>query len=579
MSYVSLYRKWRPRTFDQVRGQDAVVTTLKNQIKNDRAGHAYIFIGTRGTGKTSVARIMAASLNCEDLRDGNPCCECPSCKRILSGEAMNVREIDAASNTGVDSARELKEDVLYPPADGRKKVYIIDEVHMLSTSAFNALLKTLEEPPEYVTFIMATTETAKIPMTIFSRCQRYDFHRISVADIETQIKMLAGQEGLEIEDKACNYIAKKADGAMRDALSLLDRCAAYSLGEKITYDKVLSAIGAVDLESFSRMFKCLVNTDTVGCIKVLDEVISQGRVLSTFITDLIGYMRNLLLLSSSADQDISDILESTEENMAVMKEDAALTDAATLSMYIRALSGLLQDMKNTNQQRTIAEAAFIKLTRPAIRADEPDAAAQKRIQALEKKLGEVMGELEKVKEGAVSISDNTRSLSNGTLSPSDGTRSLSENADDIPQSEAEPSAATQSRVCTGNPSTGNPYLEISDCMKMIAERWSLILEEFERPPTLLDYVLQKCKLALKDGQTLEIVVESQACYDNLLKDSGKGTGRSNIEELRKHISDMSGGMDVRLEAAVIEKGELSNVRGLDEMVHMTIQHDERKDDV
>lgn len=578
MSYESLYRKWRPRTFDQVRGQEAVVTTLKNQIKNDRTGHAYIFIGTRGTGKTSVARIMAAALNCEDLQDGNPCCKCPSCERIISGRAMNVREIDAASNTGVDSARELKEDVLYPPVDGRKKVYIIDEVHMLSTSAFNALLKTLEEPPEYVTFIMATTETAKIPLTIFSRCQRYDFHRISVEDIETHIRLLANEEGLDIEDKACNYIAKKADGAMRDALSLLDRCAAYSLGESITYENVLKAIGAVDLESFSRMFNCLVGGDTIGGIKCLDEVISEGRVLSTFITDLIGYLRNLLLLSSSQDKDISDILESTEENVTLMKEDAARADTAVISMYIRALSGLLQDMRNTNQQRTIAEAAVIRLTRPAIGENEPEAAAQKRIQILEKKLGEVMDELEKVKAGGFVAAENeiarwqSRPYTDNPATCGDGQeqgRSTGTFAEE--KKETIPESSTGS---------GNPYAELSDCMKMIAERWSLMLDEFDRPPALLDYVLDNCKLVVKDGQTLEIVVESQACYNNLLKDSGKGTGRSNIEELSKHISDMSGGMDIRIEAAVVGKGELGKVQSLDDLVHnMPIEPDERKDDV
>ena len=475
-----------------------------------------------------------------------------------------MREIDAASNTGVDSARELKEDILYPPADGRKKVYIIDEVHMLSTSAFNALLKTLEEPPEYVTFIMATTETAKIPMTIFSRCQRYDFHRISVADIEAQIKMLAGQEGLEIEDKACNYIAKKADGAMRDALSLLDRCAAYSLGDKITYDKVLSAIGAVDLDNFSRMFKCLVNTDTVGCIKVIDEVISEGRVLSTFITDLIGYMRNLLLLSSSTDQDISDILESTEENVAVMKEDAALTDAATLSMYIRALSGLLQDMKNTNQQRTIAEAAFIKLTRPAIRAEEPDAAAQKRIQALEKKLGEVMGELEKVKEGGyVKVLPDA---------PSEGhfTRDSTASQD----KPAKPEEGKDAFSDTGSRYT--PYEKLSDAMKTIVDFWDTALEDFN-PEKMYPQTLEGSSLAVKDGHTFEIMVKSQTAYDNMFADSGNG--KSVIEALSDHICERLHCDDISVEVSKLGKDEPVRASDIRERVDMNIENDVRKDDV
>jgi DNA polymerase-3 subunit gamma/tau len=217
MSYTALYRKWRPKTFEEVKGQDAICTTLKNQIKSGRIGHAYLFCGTRGTGKTSVAKILARAVNCEHPEDGNPCNECATCSAIMKESSMNVVEIDAASNNGVDNIREIREQVQYPPTEGKYRVFIIDEVHMLSTGAFNALLKTLEEPPEYVIFILATTEANKIPVTVLSRCQRYDFKRISVETITDRLKELTGAEKIEIEEKALTYIAKCADGAMRDA--------------------------------------------------------------------------------------------------------------------------------------------------------------------------------------------------------------------------------------------------------------------------------------------------------------------------------------------------------------------------
>ena len=222
MSYQALYRKWRPDNFNDVKGQDTIVTTLRNQINADRIGHAYLFCGTRGTGKTSVAKIFAKAVNCEHPVDGNPCGECPTCKAIAAGTSMNVIEIDAASNNGVDNIRQIREEVQYSPTEGRFKVYIIDEVHMLSIGAFNALLKTLEEPPAYVIFILATTEVAKIPITILSRCQRYDFHRITIETIAGRLSELMKAEGLNVEDKAIKYVAKAADGSMRDALSLLD---------------------------------------------------------------------------------------------------------------------------------------------------------------------------------------------------------------------------------------------------------------------------------------------------------------------------------------------------------------------
>ena len=254
-SYMALYRKFRPDGFEDVKGQDAIVKTLRNQLKAERIGHAYLFCGTRGTGKTSVAKIFAKAVNCEHPAEGSPCGECAACRAIASGASMNVIEIDAASNNGVDNIREIREEVAYRPTQGRYKVYIIDEVHMLSIGAFNALLKTLEEPPEYVIFILATTEAHKIPITILSRCQRYDFKRISIDTIAERLSELIGKEGLDVEEKAVRYIARMADGSMRDALSLLDQCTAFYIGERLTYEHVLEVLGAVDTEVFSRLLR------------------------------------------------------------------------------------------------------------------------------------------------------------------------------------------------------------------------------------------------------------------------------------------------------------------------------------
>ena len=248
MSYTALYRKWRPDSFDDVKGQDHIVTTLKNQIISGRVGHAYLFCGTRGTGKTTIAKIFAKAVNCEHPVDGSPCNECASCRAIQAGANVNVVEIDAASNNGVDNIREIRDEVQYSPAEGRYRVYIIDEVHMLSTGAFNALLKTLEEPPSYVIFILATTEAHKIPITVLSRCQRYDFRRISLDTIAARLRELTDGENIQIEEKALRYVAKKGDGSLRDAISLLDQCIAFYYGQKLDYAKVLDVLGAVDHE-------------------------------------------------------------------------------------------------------------------------------------------------------------------------------------------------------------------------------------------------------------------------------------------------------------------------------------------
>lgn len=359
MGYTALYRKFRPTEFKDVKGQDAVVTTLKNQIKTGRIGHAYLFCGTRGTGKTTVAKIFAKAVNCEHPVDGSPCEECEMCKTISAGTSMNVIEIDAASNNGVDNIREIREEVAYRPTEGKYKVYIIDEVHMLSIGAFNALLKTLEEPPEYVIFILATTEAHKIPVTILSRCQRYDFKRISIDTICERLHELIEKEGLDVEDRAVRYIAKMADGAMRDALSLLDQCVAFYINQRLTYDHVLEVLGAVDTEVFSRLLRQLVKKDVKQVIETVDELIMQGRELSQLAADFTWYLRNLLLIKSS--EDMEDVLDVSTENLAQLKDEAQMVETDELLRYIRVFSELTNQLKYATQKRVLLEVAFIKL--------------------------------------------------------------------------------------------------------------------------------------------------------------------------------------------------------------------------
>ena len=338
MSYTALYRKWRPVSFEDVKGQDPVVQTLKNQITSERIGHAYLFCGTRGTGKTSIAKIYARAVNCEHPIDGSPCNQCAACRSILAGASMNVVEIDAASNNGVENIRDIREQVQYPPTEGKYRVYIIDEVHMLSIGAFNALLKTLEEPPSYVIFILATTEVHKIPVTILSRCQRYDFKRISVDTIADRLRELTQAEQIHVEDKALMYIAKAADGALRDALSLLDQCIAFHYGTLLTYDNALEVLGAVDSSVFSRMFGAVTEGRTKDCITELEEIVIQGRELGQFVTDFIWYLRNLLLIQSADDPE--GLVDMSEENLRQLKADSTKTDGNTLMRYIRVFSDL-----------------------------------------------------------------------------------------------------------------------------------------------------------------------------------------------------------------------------------------------
>lgn len=362
MSYQALYRKWRPVTFDEVKGQDAIITTLKNQIKTDRIGHAYLFCGTRGTGKTSIAKIFARAVNCKNAKelDGNPCNQCEICKSILNNSSMNIFEIDAASNNGVDNIRDIKEQVEYPPTEGRYKVFIIDEVHMLSTSAFNALLKTLEEPPQYVIFILATTDPQKIPQTILSRCQQYDFRRMTTEITSERLKELITAEELKIDERAVNFIARAGDGSMRDALSLLDKCLAYNTGEELRYKDVLEILGVQDTITYSEFYKKICSGDIEAVVKSLSDMLSSGCEINQIINDFIWYLRNMLLCGSMKENE--DILEISDENFEILKSDYQINDRQSIIAMMSSMSELLNRLRFSTQKRILFEVELIKQT-------------------------------------------------------------------------------------------------------------------------------------------------------------------------------------------------------------------------
>ena len=331
MKYQALYRTYRPRTFDDVKGQDVIVRTLKNQVKTGRVAHAYLFCGSRGTGKTTCAKILAQAVNCLHPVDGNPCCECESCRSIQEGSSINVVEMDAASRNGVDDFRRIIEEIAYPPGEGRKKVYIIDEVHMLTPAAFNAFLKTLEEPPDYAVFILATTDPQKLLPTVLSRCQRYDFRRIPVGVIADRLKEVFDAEKVQADEEAVLAIARRAEGGLRDALSIADRCVSFFPGERLTGAHILDVLGSVDKRVFRQM---------------------------------------LLVGPLSGGSDETDSL--TREDRETLLQDAEKAGEQQIMYYIEVLSELAWSLHNTVNTRVIAEIALINLCRPETMKRIPD---------------------------------------------------------------------------------------------------------------------------------------------------------------------------------------------------------------
>lgn len=379
--HKALYRVYRPKNFNDIVGQEHIVRTLKNQIESQNVGHAYLFCGTRGTGKTSTAKIFSRAVNCTDLHDNEPCNECESCREILEDKTMDVVEIDAASNNSVDDIRELRENVKYSPSKSKYKVYIIDEVHMLSQGAFNALLKTLEEPPSYVIFILATTEPHKIPATILSRCQRFDFKRVTVKDISSRMKYICEKEGIEADDKALNLIARNSQGALRDALSILDQCISFQ-GHTISYNDVIELLGSVNIEQLFDLAKSIINENTKKSLQILNDFIVWGKDVRNLVNDLIDHFRNLMVCKIS--NDLDDIISLPEETIDLLKQQATTIDTNNLIRILNILSETQDAMKSSSNPRVLMEVTMIKIVQPMF--DESKEALIKRIENLEKKI-------------------------------------------------------------------------------------------------------------------------------------------------------------------------------------------------
>lgn len=358
--YQALYRQYRPKTFDEVLGQKHITITLKNQIQKENIGHAYLFSGTRGTGKTSTAKIFSRAVNCLNLKDGDPCNECEICLGILDESIMDVIEMDAASNRGINDIRELRDKVIYPPTRAKYKVYIIDEVHMLTTEAFNALLKILEEPPKHLIFILATTEPEKLLPTILSRCQRFDFKRVTMLDIIGNMKSICDKLGIEVEDKVLNLIARNSDGAMRDALSLLDQCTSFSSG-KITYDDATSILGIVNSDLILSMADDIIAKDLEKVLKSINDIIQNGKDIHQFIKDLIQHFRNLMIVKTSKIP--KELVEIDEDSLERYLNQSK---AISLNFILRGLDILTtadEKSKWSTQPRIILEMATIQLTK------------------------------------------------------------------------------------------------------------------------------------------------------------------------------------------------------------------------
>ena len=515
--YQALYRKWRPMTFDDVVGQNHITETLKHELASEKIGHAYLFCGTRGTGKTTTAKIFSRAVNCENPKDGEPCNVCDTCKGIIDGRIMDVYEMDAASNNGVDAIRNLREEVIYTPAGCKYKVYIIDEVHMLTIQAFNALLKTLEEPPEHALFILATTEPQKIPQTILSRCQRYDFKRIGVYDIAGRLKKVAAAEGINATEDALELIAEIGDGSMRDALSVLDRCSAF--GEELRRENVSEIVGIVDERVLFDITEDVISNNVSGAIAKLDGLLNMGKDVLTFFEDYIEHLRSVLLCNECEKPE--KVLEKSPEAIEKYKSQAEKLTATQLIYGITVLNEYHGRAKSMAIPRIAAEVALIKFCKPKY-SSEVDA-LNARIEKLEQLVGRGAAavQLPEIKSEAVHHDKNPDAPPWNVQS---------ENKDiDSSQKKEEPKSATSTEI-----------------NNMAWDMWPEALEAIKQSSKRLYMYLYKAEVTL-NGDTVDIEVGLKSAYDSVATANG-------IDYLSELFSKVAG---TNLRARVFMKGEHS----------------------
>lgn len=520
-SYQALYRKWRPMTFDDVVGQKHVSDTLKTGIATGRIAHAYLFCGTRGTGKTSTAKIFSRAVNCENPQDGEPCNQCPTCRGILDGSILDVYEMDAASNRGVENIREIRDEVIYTPAGCTYKVYIIDEVHMLTAEAFNALLKTLEEPPKHALFILATTEPHKIPATVLSRCQRFDFRRIGVEDIAGRLSQIAKAEGIGATPDALELVAELGDGSMRDALSLLDQCAAFGY-EELNTGLVTEIVGIADPKTLFAIADAAAEGNTKEALLQTDGFLRQGKEVQNFLEELTLHFRSLLLCKSA--EDPAELLERTPEAAAKFQAQAERFSMGQILYMIGVLSECLAQAKWMATPQVAAEVAMVKLCNPAY-STEPSALLA-RLEKLERMLAQ-----------GVTAAPAPQSATVETPSPNSA-----EDGDtppwNVPAEEATPAAETTpsenpSSVTSGDTfPQGERLTSNSTDHDAVWEFWADALQEVKNESKLLYAFMSNAKGFL-NGSTVEIELSNQVAFNKIATPQG-------LEYLSKLFSRISG---------------------------------------
>lgn len=508
-SYQALYRKWRSMTFDDVIGQRHVTDTLKNGIAAGRIAHAYLFCGTRGTGKTSTAKIFSRAVNCENPRDGEPCNECPTCKGILDGSILDVYEMDAASNRGVENIREIRDEVIYTPAGCTYKVYIIDEVHMLTAEAFNALLKTLEEPPKHALFILATTEPHKIPATVLSRCQRFDFRRIGVDDIARRLTKIAGAEGIGATPDALELVAELGDGSMRDALSILDQCAAFGL-EQLTTERVTEIVGIADPKTLFDITAAVAAGNTQEALMRTDAFLHQGKEVQNFLEELIAHFRSLLICKAADEP--AELLERTLDATAKFQEQAGLFSMEQILYAVKVLSESLAQSKWMSAPQIAAEMAMVKLCTPACSAD-PEALLA-RIERLERMLAQ---------GGSPALATvpaaSPAAPAQETAAPADPSDGPPWDAAAAPDPAPVPVQAAPPRAAVSAPPAAADGLAQQDGGEAVWEFWADALQEVKKESKSLFAFLYSGK-AFLNGGTVELELSNQIAYDRIAKPEG-----------------------------------------------------------